>query len=109
MSRWLLLPLFLSSLHAETITLTMKQAVEIALRENPDIALARIDEQKAVLNVRVLKDPFSPKVGMGSGMAYTNGYPLAVDGSGPTILQAQARQYLYNKAQSYLAAQAKEN
>src|SRR5690349_13080762 len=65
--------LFASLLHplmlrAETITLTMKQAVNRALQESPDIALARIDEQKATMNVSVVKDPFSPKIGVGSGI-----------------------------------------
>jgi outer membrane protein len=118
MTKWLNLSFCISflgallntgSVNGETITLTMKQAVDIALRESPDIALARIDEQKAVLNVRVVRDPFSPKVGMGSGVAYTNGYPLSIDGSGPSIVQARASQYVYNKPQSYLVAQAREN
>src|ERR1051325_1830881 len=70
--------LFASLLHpvmlrAETMTMTLKQAVNRALQESPDIALARIDEQKATMNVRVVKDPFSPKIGVGSGIAYTNG------------------------------------
>ncbi len=109
MSRWWLLPFFIPFLHAETITVTMKQAVNIALQQNPDIALARIDELKAELSVRVMKDPFSPKVNAGSGAAYTNGYPLSVEGSGPSIVQAVASQFLYNKRQSYLVAQAREN
>ena len=79
------------------------------MQESPDIALSRIDEQKALINVRVVRDPFSPKVGMGSGLAYTNGYPLSIDGSGPSIIDARASQYLYNKPQSYLVAQAREN
>src|ERR1700759_1206830 len=103
MSRWLSWPLFLPfvcvALQAETSTLTLQQAVARALQESPDIALARIDEQKAALNVRVVKDPFSAKVGMGSGIAYTNGYPLSIDGSGPSIIQARASQYLFNTPQ----------
>jgi outer membrane protein TolC len=87
----------------------MKEAVDRALRENPDIALARIEESKAALNVRVMKDPFSPKVTVGSGIAYTYGYPLSVEGSGPTIIQARANQYLFNKSQNYLVAEAREN
>ena len=86
--------LFASPLSAETVTLTLKQAVEIALRENPDIALARIDEQRAAMSVRLMKDLFSPKVTAGSGGAYTNGYPLSVEGSGPSVLQAVASQFL---------------
>lgn len=119
MSRWLPLSCFGSllclvfvlppALPAETFTLTMKEAVSRALRDNPDIALARIDETKAILNVRVAKDPFSTKIGMGSGAAYTYGYPLSIDGSGPSILQARASQFLYNKPQSYLVAEAREN
>jgi outer membrane protein TolC len=110
MSRWLLLPLVIPFLaHAETVTLTMKQAVAIALQQNPDIALARIDEQKAALNVRLMQDPFRPKIIAGSGAAYTNGYPLSVEGSGPSIVQAVATQYLVNKRQSYLVAEAREN
>lgn len=109
MSRWLFLSVFAALLSGETVTLTMKQAVEIALRQNPDIALARIDEQRAAMSVRLTKDPFSPKVTAGSGGAYTNGYPLSVEGSGPSVVQAVASQFLYNKRQSYLVAQAKEN
>ena len=113
MSRWLLLPLLTSIsiaiAGAETVTLTMKQAVAIALQQNPDIALARIDEQKAELNVRVMKDPFLPKVTAGSGAAYTNGYPLSVEGSGPSIVQAVASEFLFNRRQKYLIAQANEN
>jgi outer membrane protein TolC len=96
-------------MQAETFTLTLQQAVARALQESPDIALARLDEQKAALNVRVVKDPFSAKVGMGSGIAYTNGFPLSIDGSGPSIVQARASQYVFNKPQSYLVAQAREN
>lgn len=87
----------------------MKQAVDRALQDSPDIALARIEEQKAIQNVRVTKDPFSTKVGVGSGLAYTNGFPLSIEGSGPSIVQARASQYLYNKPQSYLVAEAREN
>jgi outer membrane protein TolC len=109
MFRWLFLALFAGFLQAETVTLTLKQAVDRALQESPDIALARIDELKAAMNVRVVKDPFSTKVGVGSGIAYTNGYPLSIDGSGPAIIQARASQYLFNKPQSYLVAEAREN
>jgi len=109
MSRCLFLFLFVSLAEAETVTLTLKEAVAQALQQSPDIALARIDEQKAALNVRVIKDPFSPKIGAGSGLAYTNGFPLSIEGSGPSIVQARATQYIYNKPQSYLVAQAREN
>lgn len=88
--------------------MTLHQAVERALQQNPDIALARLDEQKAAQAVRLAKAPFSPTVGAGSGLAYSNGFPMSIEGSAPSIVQARASQYLFNKRQSYLVAEARE-
>ena len=71
-------------LGAGTHALTMHQAVERALRQNPDLIMARLDEQKAVQQVRVAKDPFIPKVYVGSGLAYTYGFPMSIEGSAPS-------------------------
>ena len=79
------------------------------MKQNPDIALARIDAEKARQAIRVAKDPFAPRLTVGSGLAYSNGFPLSIEGSAPSIVQAQAAQYLFNRPQSYAVAQAKEN
>ncbi len=89
--------------------MTLRQAVELAMKQNPDIALARIDAEKARQAIRVAKDPFAPRLTVGSGLAYSNGFPLSIEGSAPSIVQAQAAQYLFNRPQSYAVAQAKEN
>jgi len=89
--------------------MTLRQAVEMAVRQNPDIVLARLDEQKAQQAVRLAKDPFTPRITVGSGLAYTNGFPMSVEGSAPSIVQASAVQSLFNRPQSLGVAQAKEN
>ena len=33
--------------------------------------------------MRIAKDPFTPHVGAGSGLAYSNGFPLSIEGSAP--------------------------
>ncbi len=96
-------------LHAELYTLTLKEAVDRSLRQNPDIALSRLDEVKALQGIRIAKDPFSPKVGIGSGLAYSSGFPLSIEGAAPSVVRAQASQYLFNRQQTYAIAQAKEN
>lgn len=102
--------LFLIALlaHAEVWPVTLRQAVEQALKQNPEIAMARLEEQKAQQAVRLARDPFSPKVTVGSGLAYSNGYPMSINGSGPSIFQAQATQFIFNRPQSYAVAQARE-
>jgi len=102
------LALYAASLGAEVHTLTLRQAVDRALQQNPEIAMARLDEVKAIAAVRVQKDPFTPRVYVGSGLAYTNGFPMSIDGAAPSVIQGHATQYLFNRQQSYVIAQTKE-
>ena len=88
--------------------MTLREAVETALKQNPDIALARLDEQKARQGIRVARDPFVPRLIVGSGLAYTHGFPMSVEGSAPTVFQANATSTIFNRPQSYSVAQAKE-
>lgn len=96
-------------MQAEVHTLTLKQALDIALRQNPDVALARLDEQRAIQNVRVVRDPFMPKLYAGSGLAYTYGYPSAINGSPPSLVDVRTDMSIYNRPRSYAVAAAREN
>ncbi len=107
--RYLLLASCAAAVHAEVHTMSMRQAVNRALEQNPDIALARLDEQKAAQSVRQARAPFSPTLAAGSGLAYTSGFPMSIDGAAPSIIQARARESLFNRQQSLTAAVAREN
>ena len=93
---------------AEVKTMTLHEALEMALSQNPDLLLARLDQEKARSHVTVVRDPFAPKVYTGSGAAWTTGFPNSIEGSAPSIIQARTVMTLYNRPQSYLAAQANE-
>jgi outer membrane protein len=107
--RFFVLGSLVATLHAEVHTMTLRQAVDRALEQNPDLALARLDEQKAAQAVRLAKAPFSPAVFAGSGIAYANGFPVSIEGSAPSIVQARVQQDLFNRQQSYTVAAAREN
>lgn len=96
-------------LAAEVQTLTMRAAVDLALKQNPDVLIARLDEQRAALQVRVARDPFVPKVFVGSGLAYSSGFPMSIEGAAPSIVQARAIASVYNKQQSLQAQAARQN
>lgn len=89
--------------------MTLRQVVAMAVQQNPDVALARLDEEMARLAVHIARDPFTPRLTVGSGLAYSNGFPMSVEGSAPSIVQARASQFLFNRQQSYTVAQAKED
>src|SRR5262245_17323493 len=93
---------------AEVRTLTLKQALDLALNQNPDLILARLDQQKAREQITETHDLFTPKVFAGSGAAWTSGFPMSIDGNAPAILQAKTNMAIFNRPQSYLVARAHE-
>lgn len=97
------------ALHGETHSFTLKDAVETALKQNPELILSRLDEEKARAAIQVAKDPFRPKVYSGSGLAFTSGYPNSIEGSAPSIFQARTDMALYNRPKTYELAQTREN
>jgi len=106
---WLLSFLWIRSAAAEVHRLTMKQALEIAARQNPDVVLARLDQQRAQAGIRIAKDPLRPKVYAGSGLAYTYGYPNSIEGNAPSLVMVRTDMALFNKPDSYQVAAATES
>src|SRR5271155_3137658 len=94
---------------AETKTLTLREAIDIALAQNPDLMLARLDQQKARQQITIARDPFQPKIYAGSGAAWTSGFPASIDGSAPAIVQAKTQMALFDQPQRYQIAAAKES
>src|ERR1700676_3102695 len=93
----LALPLF-----SEVRTLTLRQALDQALAQNPDLLLARLDQQRARYQVTVMRDPFIPKVFAGSGAAWTTGFPNSIEGSAPSIVTVHTKMAVFDRPQSYL-------
>ncbi len=104
----LALVLSVAGFSAEVRTLTLREVVDLALKQSPDIVLARLDQRKTEQSVRLARDPFIPKVIVGSGLAYSNGFPMSVEGATPSIVQATAIGYVFNRPQSFRVAAAKE-
>lgn len=93
---------------AEIHSLTLQQTLELAARQNPDVVLARLDEQRAREGILVAQAPFRPKVYGGSGLAYTYGYPNSIEGNAPSLFEVRTDMSLFNRPQSYELAAARE-
>jgi outer membrane protein TolC len=100
--------LFCFSSFGEVRTMSLRQALEVALNQNPDLILARLDQARAREQVTIVRDPFNLKVFGGSGAAYTNGFPTSIDGNAPSIFTARSQMALFNRPLSYQAAQANQ-
>jgi len=89
--------------------MTLRQAAEAALKQNPDVVLAHLEEDKARAAVRIAREPFLPRVTVGSGLAYSDGFPMSIEGSAPSIMQANAMATIFNRPLSFQVAQARED
>ena len=97
-----------ASAFAEVHPLTLKQALDLASRLNPDVTLARLDQQRSQLDIKIAQNPFRPKVYGGSGLAYTYGYPNSIDGNAPSLFQLRTSMALYNRPDSFRLAATRE-
>lgn len=80
-------------LRAEEITLTLDEAVAIALRDNRDILLKTEDLKKATQKLREAQSGLSPTVNFSGGWTQTRDYyPKNI---GQTSTQTTVKQYLY--------------
>jgi len=105
-----LLPFLLFlSLHAETRTLTLAEVLEAVQKQSPDLILARLDERKAAEAARAARDPFLPKLFAGSGLAYSSGFPLSIEGSAPSIVESRAIASIFNRPQRLLLDKARQD
>lgn len=94
---------------AETRALSLREAVDLALKQNPDLLIARFDQMKAAYDVDAARDPFRPKVTAGSGLAYTQGFPLSIEGSAPSVIRLDASQTLWSRQRGFELAKARED
>src|SRR6266498_1066263 len=94
---------------AEVRTMSLREAVARALKENPDVVLARLEAVKSQFAVKAARDPFVPKLYGGSGAAWTTGYPVTINGNPPSIFEAKTDMSIFNRQQSLGIAQSREN
>lgn len=95
--RLLLAVAFLSSLSfAEQ--LSFKRAIELALRNSAASVIADADEKKAKAGYLEMRNQYLPQMTLGSGIAYSNGFPLSIEGAAPSIINLNSSQYLVNFA-----------
>jgi len=92
---------------AQNNTLPFRTAIELALKNSAASGIARADAQRARANYLQARDLFLPQVTVGSGLAWSYGFPLSLEGSAPSILDLNSQAFLFNLAQREFLKAAK--
>jgi outer membrane protein TolC len=87
---------FPSVLSAEPIPL--KRIVELALSHATGAAVAVADEQRAAAAYSGLRNSYIPQVMTGSGLGWSYGFPLGLEGSAPSLFNINAQSAVFNPA-----------
>ena len=85
-----------ASLLAEPLTL--HHAVELALQHATGISIAASDEQHASASYRELRNSYIPQLNAGAGIGWSDGFPLSLEGSAPSLFNVNAQSALINPA-----------
>jgi outer membrane protein TolC len=88
--------------------LTLKRAIELADKHSREIMLARLRVQTAERFIQQQRAPFYPEAVLGSGLAYSNGFPLSIEGSAPSIIDAGITASIFNPRQRNLVREAQQ-
>jgi outer membrane protein TolC len=85
-----------ASLFAEPVPL--RRVVELALTHATGAAIAAADEQHAAAGYHELRDGYIPQLSTGAGLGYSYGFPLALEGSAPSLFNINTQSALLNPA-----------
>ena len=85
-----------TSAHAEPLPLD--RAIRLALAHSTTSAVADADVQRTFASYHELRDNYIPLLIAGSGLGWTYGYPLSIEGNPPALAQVVAQSSVFNPA-----------
>src|SRR5579864_5373503 len=77
--------------------LPFRRAVELALQHSTGIANA--DQAHALASLQEARSAYVPQLTLGSGLAWTYGFPLSIEGSAPSIVNFNSQSMVFNASQ----------
>ena len=87
--------------------LPLERAIRLALTHSTSSAIADADVQRAFASYREIRNNFVPQLILGSGLGWTYGYPLSIEGSAPALANVVAQSAIFNPAQRQFLGAAK--
>ena len=85
--------------------LPLERAIRLALSHSTTAAIARADVQRTIASYRELRNNRIPQLNAGSGIGWSYGFPLTIEGAAPSLVTAVAQSSVLNFAQNqYLGA-----
>jgi len=85
----------------------LERAIRLALAHSTTSAIADADVQRAIATYRELRNHSIPQLAVGSGLGYSYGFPLTIEGAAPSLVTAVTQSSVYNPAERQFLGAAK--
>src|SRR5208337_28412 len=89
--------------------LPLERAIRLALAHSTSSAIANADVQRAFASYRELRNHYIPQLAIGSGLGWSFGFPLSIEGSAPSLATAVAQSSVFNPAQRQFLGAARSD
>src|ERR1700682_4095765 len=76
-----------------------RTVIELAVKNSATTGIATADLQRARATYAQSRDLFLPQMVLGSGLGYSYGFPLSLEGSAPSLFNVNVQSFLFNPAQ----------
>jgi outer membrane protein TolC len=83
--------------HADPLPL--QRAIELALTHSTAATVANADLQRSYASYRDIRNSYLPQLLVGSGLGWSYGFPLSLEGSAPALVNVVAQSTVFNPAQ----------
>jgi outer membrane protein TolC len=87
--------------------LPLERAIRLALAHSTSSAIAKADVQRAFASYRELRNNYIPQLFLGSGVGWSYGFPLSIEGSAPALADGIVQSTVFNATQRQFVNAAK--
>ena len=89
-------------------TLPMQRAIELALGHSTGSLASHADVQRAFASYLEVRNNYIPQVGTGSGLGFSYGFPLTLEGAAPSLITVTGQSTVFNPSQQQFMQAAKK-
>jgi outer membrane protein TolC len=76
--------------------ITFRQALELALQHSGVMGIAAVNQWRSLKAYQEARNHYLPQLTVGSGLGYSYGFPLTLEGSAPSVVNFTSTQSLFN-------------
>ena len=81
---------------AASTPMTFREAINLALEHSGIMGIAAINQWRAFKAYQEARNHYIPQLTVGSGLGYSYGFPLTLEGSAPSVVNFTSTQSLFN-------------